>query len=117
MEAQSHYENLDRAHNHVCPRCEGFGKTAPVEGRTLPCQRCFGTGEDLNGTLASWEADLQDLRSEWKYYNGLMAASRGGKRLGLSKKVDALVKRGQGVKEAIESLRAEILAHQTQAPF
>jgi hypothetical protein len=117
MEQQNHYENLDRAEHHACPRCFGFGQTSPVEGRTLTCQRCFGTGEDLLGTLARWEADLQDLRSEWTYYNRLMVQARGGKRLGLSKKVDALAKRGQNVKEAIQSLRAEINSHSQPAPF
>lgn len=113
----THYANLDRAEHHVCPRCEGNGETAPVSGRTLPCARCFGTGEDLTGTLASWEADLQDLRIEWKRYNALVQAARGGKRFGMTKKLDALQARGSELKAHIQALRQEIAAHITPAPF
>lgn len=113
----THYENLNRAAHHSCPRCEGKGHTSPVEGRTLPCGRCFSTGEDLLGTLHSWEADLQDLKAEWRRYNALVQAARGGKRLGLSKKLEGLTKRGQALKAAIEELKAEINGHLTPTPF
>ena len=119
MEQQNHihYENVTRADTLACPRCEGFGKTCPVQGQTLTCQRCFGTGEDTLGRLATWEADLHDLRIEWKRYNGLVAQARGGKKLGMSKKLDALAQRGVNLKAHIDALKNEILTHQAPAPF
>jgi len=116
-ENSNHYENHLRAEHHACPRCEGRGETNPVKGRTLPCTQCFGTGEDLKGTLARWEADLVDLRLEWQHYNKLVTAARGGKRIGLSKKLDALTKRGKAHLEMVEALRAEVKAHTNVAPF
>ena len=113
----THYENTGRAHHHVCPRCEGNGVCAPVAGRTLTCGRCFGTGEDVVGTLASWEADLVDLRSEWAHYRSLVLTSTGGRKFGLTKKLDALTKRGQGLATAVTALRAEIAQHKVAAPF
>jgi hypothetical protein len=113
----THYANLARADAHKCPRCEGQGQTSPVQGRLLPCARCFGTGEDLLGTLSTWEADLQDLRIEWKRYNALVQAARGGKRFGMTKKLDALGARGQHLKAHIDALRQEISAHLQPAPF
>jgi hypothetical protein len=113
----THYENTNRAAHHVCPRCEGNGEVAPVATRLVVCGRCFGTGEDIVGTLANWEADLTDLRNEWKHYNSLMLASRGGRRFGLSKKVDALALRGKNLKVELEALRAEVEAHKASAPF
>jgi len=113
----NHYENTKRAEHHVCPRCEGRKETNPVQGRTLPCSRCFGTGEDVQGTLATWEADLVDLRLEWHRYNSLVAAARGGKKIGLSRKLEGLTKRGKELLTAVEDLRAEVASHKATAPF
>lgn len=117
METATHYENTKRIEHHKCPRCEGHGETNPVKSRSLPCTQCFGTGEDIKGTLARWEADLVDLRIEWQRYNALVAGSTGGRRLGLSKKLAGLTKRGKLQLAAVEALRAEIAAHKVVAPF
>lgn len=111
----THYENTTRRVKLTCPRCEGQGETAPVKGRTLKCSRCSGTGEDLVGMLATWEADLSDLRLEWQHYHDLVVSSRGGRRFGLSKKLNALTLRGKELASQIEALRSELTSH--KVPF
>ena len=69
------------------------------------------------GTLARWEADLVDLRQEWQRYSGLVAGSKGGRRLGLSKKLAGLTQRGVSHLAAVEALRAEVAAFKAVAPF
>lgn len=114
---ENHYENTTRIAHLQCPRCGGKGETAPVSGRTLTCGRCFGTGEDIVGTLTSLEADLVDLRSEWSRYNSMVLAAHGGKKIGLSRKLDGLSKRGKSLLAIVEALRVEVASHKAGAPF
>lgn len=115
--AANQYENTTRLGHLLCPRCEGRGVTCPVSTRTLPCTRCYNTGEDLVGSLATWEADLIDLRLEWERYSKLVAQARGGRRFGLSKKLEGLEKRGRALLEKVRGLRAEIDMFKAVAPF